>query len=312
MSARLHVPLLVFIALGTLAMDTRKPPDSDAAAPGRTRRIELVPEPSLVLPELAIQPSAAILVMFDAPLARDGMELEGRERFQRVVVGEDTVALVPSEALREGERLRLTVRFEEGVSPAEARFLLVVARDRADRQVEVVRPRSASVPDPRTLSELAEEIQRLREENARLRMEQGASGLTGVITSPWMRDHGITEKLLARSDARITGAALQAEGETVRSFRASARIAVKVSVRFSPNEPDWSMGSAALIGPAGLRPRIVQVWQSGSTAGGVSGVDLIVEAESDKKGPLGTYTLELYEAGGARTLTVFPVTFPDR
>lgn len=288
-------------------MGAQEPPDSTGQ--GQTRRIELAPVPTDTLPEVSIRPGIASLVVFDTPLARDGVELEGRERFRRVVVGEDTIALVPSEALREGERLRLTVRFAAGVTPAEARLLLVVARAQADTQVEVVRSQHVSYP-PRTESAgMAEELQRLREENAWLRGEQGPSGLLAAIAAPWMEDQGLAARQLRQPHPRLTGADLP-QVDTV-CFRAASRVAVKLTVKFSPGERPWSVGNAALIGPEGRQLRTVQVWQSEPTTGATAEVLILVEAEADKSEALGPHTLELREAGGERTFKLAPVTFPN-
>jgi uncharacterized protein (TIGR02268 family) len=306
-SARLRILLLAFVALGGTARGAQASPDSGGQ--GRTRRIELAPVPPDTWPEVSIRPGIASLVLFDTPLARDGVELEGRERFRRVVVGEDTVALVPSDALREGERLRLTVRFAAGVTPAEARLLLVVARARADTQVEVVRSQHVSAPPPNESAGMAEELQRLREENALLRGERGPSGLLGAIAAPWMEDRGIAVRRLKQLSPRLTGA--DAPKVEAVCFRASSRVAVKLEVEFSPGERPWSPGDAVLIGPEGRRLRTVQVWHSEPEKGAVAEVRILVEAEATRDAAFGPHILELREAGGARTLKLAPVTFPD-
>ncbi|MCY1018826.1 DUF2381 family protein [Pyxidicoccus sp. MSG2] len=307
MSARLRVLLLAFVALRSTAVGAQEPPGS--AVQGRTRRIELTSEPPATLPEISIQPGIASLLLFDAPLASDGVELEGKERFRRVVVGEDTVALVPSEALREGERLRLTVRFVADATPGEAHFLLVVVPGQADTQVEVLRVQRNPGPARNESTGLAEELQQLREENARLRAERASFNLLDAITAPWMQGGGIAAEQFKRPLPRVTGADL--ELDEALSFRAASRVAVKLTVTFSRSERPWSLGSAALIGPDGQRLHIVQVWQSKPTAGDAAKVLLVVEAEAAGSRPLGPHTLELREAGGDRTLRLGSVAFPD-
>nr|WP_163991621.1 DUF2381 family protein [Pyxidicoccus caerfyrddinensis] len=307
MSARLRVLLFAFVAIMGTAVRAQEPPGS--AMQGRTRRIELTSEPPATLPEISIQPGIASLLLFDTPLASDGVELEGKERFRRVVVGEDTVALMPSEALREGERLHLTVRFAADAMPGEAHFLLVVVPAQADTQVEVLRVQRTSGPAQSEATELTEELQRLREENARLRAERAPSNLLDAITAPWMRNRGIAAEQFKRPLPRVMGADL--ELDDALCFRAASRVAVKLTVKFSRSERPWSMGSAALIGPDGHRLHIVQVWQSKSTAGGAAEVLLVVEAEASGSRPLGPHTLELWEAGGDRTLRLGSVLFPD-
>ncbi len=284
-------------------------PINNADGPPRMRRIELAPEPLRAPPEISIRPGTASLLLFDVPLARDGVELDKRERFHRVAVGEDTLALLPSETLREGERLRLTVRFVDGAALAEAHFLLVVVPGQADAQVEFVRAPRSSEPALLVATRMAEELQRLREENARLRAERGPVGLTGTIETPWMKSHGIAVSRLNHPLSRATSAELQ-QAETT-CFRAAMRVAVQLTMTFSRSERPWSIGGAALIGPEGRRLRIVQTWQSGLATEEVPEVRIIVEAEAERTEAHGPHIVELQEAGGDRTLTLSPVTFPD-
>jgi len=273
------------------------------------RRIELAPTPCPLLPEIAIRPGTASLLMFDSSLARDRVELDKRERFDRVAVGEDTLALLPSKALHEGERLRLTVRFVDGSAPAEARFLLVVVPGPADAQVDIVRSPCPSEPSSRESTEMAEELQRLKDENARLRAERSLAGLTGAIAAPWMKNQGIVVSRTKKALPRVMRPEVQQA--TARSFRAATRVAVELTTTFSPNGRPWSIGGAALIGPDGRQLPIVRTWQSGPTTGGAPAVRIIVEAEAERTEAHGLHSLELREAGGDRILTFNPVTFPD-
>lgn len=246
--------------------------------------------------------------MFEGRIEGDQIELEARERFSRVAVGEDTLALLPAETFREGERLRLTVHFVDGPPPTEARFVLVVDRERADAQVEILRSRRAaeSIPlDPRGMDQ---ELQKLREENTQLRAKRGPEGLAGAIAAAWMDSRGVAAAHLRSPMPSITGATLGLVSAT--GFRSSERVAVDLEVTLSSGERPWSMGSAALIGPKGHRLRITQTWQSRPTVGSEPGVHLVVEAAATEHDAHGPHTLELREAGGERTITVSPVTFP--
>ncbi|AEI62615.1 hypothetical protein LILAB_03450 [Corallococcus macrosporus] len=77
------------------------------------------------VPELRIAAGLATLLIFDAPLDRGAMELEGRSRFRLVDVGERILALEPLEDLGRGERLMLRVRYADGASPEQGVFALV-------------------------------------------------------------------------------------------------------------------------------------------------------------------------------------------
>jgi len=273
------------------------------------RRIELGPTPCPLLPEIAIRPGTASLLLFDSSLSRDGVELDKRERFDRVAVGEDTLALLPSKTLHEGERLRLTVRFVDGSAPAEARFLLVVVPGPADVEVDIVRSPRPSEPSSMESTGMADELQRLKDENTRLRAERSLAGLTGALAAPWMKSQGIVVSRIKKAQPRVVSPEIQQA--TAWSFRAATRVAVELTTTFSPSGRPWSIGGAALIGPEGRQLPIVQTWQSGPTTGGAPAVRIIVEAEAERTEAHGLHSLELREAGGDRILTFSPVTFPD-
>ena len=281
---------------------------SVAQGPRQVRRIELRPAPLLATPEVAIRPGTASLFLFDSPIARDGVELEGRERFGRVAVGEDTLALLPLEGLREGERLRLTVRFADGTAPTEARFLLVV-REQAEAQVEVLRART--LPEAARLEPawMVEELQRLREENSRLRAERGPGGLAGILTGPWIQKRGIAATGLNEVAPQLGGK--EQQGGSTRCIRAETRVAVELTMTLLPGEPPWSPGSAVLRDAEGRRLRIVQVVRSAPGAKSGHETRVIVEAEASASEAHGPHTLELQEANGERTLTLGPLTFPE-
>jgi uncharacterized protein (TIGR02268 family) len=102
-----------------------------------TRYIELTADAPSRTPEVCIRPELSLTLLFDAELAR--VEMEGRERFRRVKVMDDTLTRVASEALHDGERVPVTVYFEDGAAPTSATFVLVVHPSQAERQVEVSR-----------------------------------------------------------------------------------------------------------------------------------------------------------------------------
>ncbi len=298
MSFRRHGSLCLLLLLARPSAFAQGQP---TAGSQQVRRLTLEPKPPAELPRLAIRPGFATLLLFDTRLAHDGVELEARERFSRVAVGEDTLTLLPSGALQDGQFLRLTVRFETGAIPAEAGFTLAVTRERADTQVEVVRPQSEHLESSR----VAEELLRLREENARLRLERGPEGLAGAVATGWMSKQGITTLEQRKPAPRSTGAALR----QAVSFRAQDRVALSVELKPSSSEQPWSVGSAALIGTDGRRLHITQLWQSGPTTEG-AWVRVVVEAEARQEEAQGVYTLDLREAEGDRTLTVSPLRFP--
>src|SRR5262249_33662570 len=114
------------------------------------------------------------IFLFDAKLAR--VELQGREHFRRVTETADSLMVLPSEAMRDLEPLRVTVYFADGAAPASLTFLLVVHPARAARQVEVIRQTRPAAFYKQEAQEARSKVQRCEEEKTRLQAEQGAPG----------------------------------------------------------------------------------------------------------------------------------------
>jgi uncharacterized protein (TIGR02268 family) len=90
-------------------------------------------------PVLSLAPDTVTLLMLDAPIVRESVELEGRARFAVVSVEERTIMLLPAVALGPGERLALRFSYREG-SPQSVVFLLTGQPGTVDTVVTVSRP----------------------------------------------------------------------------------------------------------------------------------------------------------------------------
>jgi len=275
-----------------------------------TRYIELTADtPSKTL-ELCIRPELSLTLFFDAKLAR--VEVEGRERFRRVKVVDDTLTLVASEALHDGERVRVTVYFDDGAAPTSATFVLVVHPSQAERQVEVSR-RERTVASLRLGEQQARaEVQQCREEKAHLQAECGGQvGLTGFIENGWLDDKDIVAKVLKKLPQR-PGDLLSTEH--VISYRAvgpdgRGRVAVKVKL-FNPGTEAWTPTGAALVGSKSEELTGLTVWPLEPIPPGKFRT-ITVEMNATENEARGTFTLKLWgEQGGAASVTLDGVTFP--
>ncbi|QRN97275.1 DUF2381 family protein [Archangium violaceum] len=138
---------------------------------------------------LCISPELSTNFFFDAKVAR--VELEGRERFRRVLEAADALTLVASEAMRDAEPLRVTVYFQDGAAPESASFLLVVHPALAARQVEVIRHTRPVAFYQRETWETQVRLQRCEQEKERIRAEQeGPGGLLGLRLAGHMDEKG--------------------------------------------------------------------------------------------------------------------------
>jgi uncharacterized protein (TIGR02268 family) len=275
-----------------------------------TRYIELTAEAPSKTPEVCIRPELSITLLFNAKLAR--VEVEGRERFRRVKVVDDTLMLVASEALHDGERVRVTVYFEDGAAPADATFVLVLHPSQAERQVEVSR-HTRTVASLRQGEQQARvEAQQCREEKARLQAECGGQvGLTGLIENGWLGNKDIVAKALNKLTKRPGDALLVYEANSYRAVgrKGRGRVAVKVEL-FNPGTVPWTPTGAALVGSKRELLTGLMVWPLEPIPPGKS-QRIVVELDATESEARGTYTLKLWagEAGDGG-VTLAGVTFP--
>ncbi|QRN94045.1 DUF2381 family protein [Archangium violaceum] len=275
-----------------------------------TRYIELTADASNKPPEVCIRPELSINLFFDGKLAR--VEVEGRERFRRVKMMDDTLTLVASEMLHDGERVPVTVYFQDDVAPTTASFVLVVHPSQAERQVEVSRHERTMASLRLGEQQARAEAQQCREDKARLQEEcSGQLGLTGFIVNGWLGKRGVVSRWLKDVTSR-SGDALYAQD--VITYRAvgpegRGRVAVEVMLR-NRGPVAWTPMGVALVGSKREDLTGLTVWPLKPIAPGESQL-MVVELDAAESEARGTYTLKLW-AGGADigSVSLEGVTFP--
>ncbi|AKF80121.1 hypothetical protein MFUL124B02_08765 [Myxococcus fulvus 124B02] len=256
-----------------------------------------------------MSPGLSTVFLFDSEVSREGLMLEGREHFAMVDAGLKTLRLVPSEKISAGERLKLTVRFQDGAAPATATFVLVSHPARSEAHVEVYR-RQRSVETYQEEVRLARiEAEKCREEHARLRAERSApDGLTGLISTAVLSKRGVDYRDLTEGVTPAPGGA--AAKQYVYAYRTARRVAVEVTVTPRGDAQPWTAVGAMLRGKGNDELKVLQVWQSGPVAPGSGVQRVVVEAEASSESPQGPFTLKLWDVDGRRTVTLGNVTFP--
>ncbi|WP_257463331.1 DUF2381 family protein [Archangium lipolyticum] len=267
--------------------------------------------------EVCIHPGLSTNLFFDSKLAH--VELAGRERFRVVLQGENALTLVPTEALEDGERVPMTVHFQDGAAPASVTFWLAVHPSQAERQVEVTR-------QPRTLAshrqgerQARAEARQCREEKARVQAEcAGQMGLTGLIAHELMGKGGVASK-------NIIGAVTARPGNTLqllsaRSYRSDTerteggQTVVRLIVELMPwnkGETPWTPAGAVLVGSTHAELKVLGVWPREPMAPDEKG-RVVVEVEATENEARGTFTLKLWsQEGNARGELLDGVTFPS-
>jgi uncharacterized protein (TIGR02268 family) len=281
-----------------------------------TRRLELTADASARWPEVCIHSGLSTSFFFDTKLAR--LELTGRERF-RVMESEEGFTLVPVAALPDGERVPVTVYFQDGAAPERVTFELVMHPSEAERQVEVTR-------HPRTLASYQQgeqqaraEVQRCREEKERLQAEcAGQVGLISLLAQGLMGKGGIADK-------RIIGNGIASPANTlasldVRTYRSNTkrrkgvhqvvRLAVVMELR-NIGTSLWTLADAVLVGgPKHVELKALGVWSQGPILPGKV-QHVVVEVEATEEAARSTFALELWsQEGGGERERFDGVTFP--
>ncbi|QAT88121.1 hypothetical protein EJ065_6595 [Corallococcus coralloides] len=277
-----------------------------ASGPG-SRRIELSPDESPSVSEVMISAGLSTGFYFDSDLARDGVELEGRERFSLVDMGQATLRLIPSWRVVPGERFRLMVRFKEGAAPASASFLLRVHPAKAEPLVEVYRGTRTLETYQQEVQEVRAELVRCQEENSRLVSEHEApGGLTGLLATQTLDENGVAARVVTKDILPSQDNALA--DIFVTTYRTKGAVAVVVQLATKAGASPWSAKGATLRGRTGATLKVLRVWQQQFIPPGEAR-RIVVEAEVPDAGVQGPYSLKLWE-DGPRTITLGNVTFP--
>jgi uncharacterized protein (TIGR02268 family) len=300
----------LLLVLSLLAATTAVAQSRTAPCGQGVRHIELKPDSISELPEVCISPRLVTVLSFDADLAPDSVTVEGRERFAKVDPGDSILKLVPSERLRPGERLLLTVRFKDGAAPVSASFWLVVHPSRAEPLVEVSRQRRTVESYQQEVRDKDSWLRQCQEENARLDAQsEGSAGLAALLDAGILDIQGIAAKNLTRIAALLTGSDLQMI--SAYSYRSSTRVAVEVWLKLAGEAQPWTVAGAELVGLGPSALLVLPPQQREPIRFGDSGQRILIEAEATEAEAQGTFTLKLWDASRSRSVTLTGVTFPQ-
>ncbi|AGC43163.1 hypothetical protein MYSTI_01831 [Myxococcus stipitatus DSM 14675] len=298
---------VLLVLLGGGGQDAWAQSSSSPAGLG-IRRIELSPDAAQAAAEVVVSPGLSTVFIFDSEVSRESVALEGRERFTVLDAGLSTLRFVPSERISSGERLRLTVRFQDGAAPASATFILVAHPARSEALVEVYRRKRGAETYQEEVRQARLEAQQCREEIVRLRAERAApDGLAGLISTGVLEWRGVEFLDVTRLVTQSPGGAVTKR--RVYTYRAARRVAVALILAPVGDAQPWTAEGVTLRGKANEELKVLQVWQSGPVAPGSATQRVVVEAESATESPVGSYTLKLWDADGRRTITLGNIAF---
>jgi uncharacterized protein (TIGR02268 family) len=297
--------ILVLVLLQGPAAAVESPPTAVGCEDVQRVELSLV---STATFEVCVSPGLITGLRFDAPVT---MELQDDVRFEEVVRARQLLTLVPPPDMTPGERIRLTVRFEDGVARQSATFVLVGHRGQATHQVEVYRDKRTRESYQQEIEQEHAKNQQLREENQQLRGElkqlrallNQSVGLMGLHINGALGQSGIDSRVLYGKQP-IAGGLSMSRGT---SYRANDSIAVEVWLLNSSAEP-WTAVGASLVTAKGEKMDGVRLYQPEAIPpNGERSV--FVEVPAAQGEPQGQVTLILWEAG-PRTISLPNVTLP--
>jgi len=306
LSAPMALAAFTLLAQAPAAAEPTPLPECDEVQ----ARLELAAEPSAQVREVCISPGlTTTFVFFGGELQPEGMALEGAGRFTVVETNKRTLSMLPSDKLKPGEQLKLTVRFAGAEMPSMATFLLVVHPARATRQVEVFRHQRTLASYQQAEKEQAQKLRQCREENGLLRAQAGKPpGLTGLITTGLLGKEGVTARNIEydiKPQPPTALAVLEAW-----SYRANGVVAVEVKLSFPEGTPLWASASAELSRPTHPPLRVLSVWLEPVLDLEQPTLRVVVEAEATGAEFGGTFTLKLWNAQDPGSFTLTGVAFP--
>ncbi|MBU8895037.1 DUF2381 family protein [Corallococcus sp. M34] len=299
--------LIAFAVLLGYRVEAAAPPVSQDAS---VRRIELTSGSGGSTPEVVIGPGLSTTFLFDSDIQSERLDLEGRERFARLMGGASHVVVLPSADLRPGERLRFSVAYRDGAAPARATFLLRAAEpgQPVDRQVEVNRR-------PRTVESYRAEVARLEAQveslRTELRQSQGAAPAVCERPAPAaVEETGPLTELLKRtrvgplSLSRVTQHAVVCRGActaqvfSVTRYLMPPHLALRLIVETQGSER-WATGRPVLLDRRGREVKLRSQWNAGVDAP-PRFTSLLVEGqvEDGTLEDFSRFTLKLSDADG--------------
>ncbi|WP_338867553.1 DUF2381 family protein [Myxococcus stipitatus] len=290
----------VMMALGAEASGLEAA--SGSLAP--VRRIEVSADARAPVPEIHIAPGRSTTFFFDARVRPDEVVLEGRERFERLGLSEDHLALIPSSLFRDGERLLLELRFRDGAAPERAAFILVVDAARGEPQVEVFRAVRSVESYRLEVQELKARVAQLQAELTRQRPEGRSRAIESAVAEMEDRDAMVLMRL---SPLKVVA---HPDITVVQAWRVEARglwKSLRLEMRARKGGAEWVATGASLSDEGGRVFDVAAPWQSAPLVDG-NGAILVVLVNGATPADSRRYVLKLWDDRG-RTATVEGLTF---
>jgi uncharacterized protein (TIGR02268 family) len=261
-------------ALASLLMGLAATAQASAAG-GATPRAVVLTGKAGESPLLYLSPEAPTLLLLDAPIVRESVQVEGRARFARVDPGDQGITLALAVPLGPKERLALRFTYREG-SPSSVVFLLTSHPGTVDTVVNIRRPQQTVEACRVELSAARERCEAQRKELEELKARPPAVSPAAVALAGLVDVKGMKAQDFPDGCSRVLGEFGAAQ---CRGLGASTWSVVVLEVSNGGAEP-WAPAWAEVTPVVGGEPRRARAVLSGqaSIAPG-SAVSVAVEVE---------------------------------
>ncbi len=264
----------------------------------KKRQVRLEPSAAASPEGIRVAPGTLTVLAFDTATVVEVVELEGKSRFRRFVVGPNALLLEPAVELLPSERLALEVAFKGGLPSAT--FFLVAAAAEVDREVEVVREEPPAQACQAQLTATLERCEARQKQLEQLQAHCEGLDLATVALAPGLENGPEVHTVKWHNPGDLTA------NQLVWAFRLRDRAALKVDVRNRSREP-WVPARAEFVAADGARleVRVIRLLQPTivpDTAGFVA-IEVEVPGAGNSPGPKRRYSMRLCDAQEERCLS---------
>ncbi|WP_395848502.1 DUF2381 family protein [Cystobacter fuscus] len=268
---------------------------------GESFGVELSAEPGGRTAKVCIHPGSGTLFLFDSPLLARSVEVQQRERFVDVAIGNRSVTLMPPTDMQAGERFSMQVRFADDATPTSATFELVAHPSWAAKQVSVVHlPASVKncPAEPRTGGH--------------------GPGLTGLLAEGIMAlaGTGVEARDLSKENICPTGQVISWGqifsylSTTSRKQAGQPLLRLAIAVELHNQGMTAWMPTGAALSRVGQTAKELSVWTASPLSPGASRHWVMMETEQTEDEARQVYTLDIWDESGSRRVSIGHVAFP--
>ena len=259
-------------------------------------------------PLLYLAPDSFTLIILDAEIVRESVQVEGRARFARVDPSDQGITLALAVPLAPTERLALRFTYREG-APQSVVFLLTGRPGEADTVVNVSRPQQTVEACRMELSATRERCEDQSKELEELKSRPPAVSPASMALAGLVDAEGMKVREFVEECSRVKG---EFGADECRGLAASTWTVVALEVS-NPGPEPWAPAWAEVPPAAGGEPRRARAVLSGQATippGGA--VSVAVEVEMPRREPgewlRALHSLRVCNADESRCLSIPEVT----